>query len=306
MSESARALLLEGRGVLSVAGPDREPFLQGLVSNDVTKADRSHAIWSAFLTPQGKFLHEFFLLAETGRYLLDCEAARLDDLKTRLSRFRLRSKVELTNASDAFAVGAAFGERALAALGLPEQRGAAKSLGGGCVFVDPRLTQLGARLLLPAATAQKILAELGLKAATTEDYDSLRLSLGVPDGSRDLEVEKATLMESGFDELNGISWDKGCYMGQELTARMRYRGLAKKRLLPVEIEGETPPPGAAILRDGQEVGTLRSAAGGKGLALLRLEAVAGPEARPLTAQSARLRVRRPAWLRLPEPAARPS
>src|SRR5690606_9195113 len=120
--------------------------------------------------------------------------------------------------------------------------------------------------------------------------DRLRASLGVPDGSRDLPVEKALLLENGFDELNGVDWKKGCYVGQEVTARMKYRALVRKRLMPVRIEGEAPPPGSAIVLDGEEAGEMRSAAGGWGLALLRLEVVekAEREGRPLTSGSASL------------------
>jgi folate-binding protein YgfZ len=130
---------------------------------------------------------------------------------------------------------------------------------------------------------------------TTEDaaaWDAHRISLGLPDGSRDLEAEKTVLLEAGFDELNGVSWSKGCYMGQELTARTKYRGLVKRRLVPVTIEGPAPAPGTPILRNGTEAGVLRSVAGGMGMALLRLEALGGP----LACGAAHLTPRPPAWL----------
>jgi folate-binding protein YgfZ len=119
----------------------------------------------------------------------------------------------------------------------------------------------------------------------------------VPDGSRDLPVEKAILLENGFDELNAIDWEKGCYMGQELTARTRYRGLVRKRLLPVAIEGQAPAPGAALLQNDKEMGEMRSAAGDLGLALIRLEALGQG---PLTAAGATLTPRKPDWVRLQE------
>ena len=129
----------------------------------------------------------------------------------------------------------------LPALACPPRRGGAAAESGGVVFVDPRLAALGARAILPP---DKMPAENGSAA----DYDRLRLSLGVPDGSRDLPVEKAILLENGFDELNAIDWDKGCYMGQELTARTRYRGLVRKRLLPVAIEGARRRPARPCCR----------------------------------------------------------
>jgi hypothetical protein len=124
------------------------------------------------------------------------------------------------------------------------------------------------------------------------DWDRHRLALGLPDGSRDLEAEKTVLLEAGFDELHGVSWSKGCYMGQELTARTKYRGLVKRRLLPVAIEGPLPPPGSPVLRDGAEVGSMRSGCGQMGLAVLRLDALEGA----LTCGAAILTPRTPAWM----------
>jgi len=137
---------------------------------------------------------------------------------------------------------------------------------------------VGGRAVLPRDTAEAVLRKAGLVKATTAEYDRLRLSLGLPDGSRDLVVDKSILLESGFDELNGVDWKKGCYMGQELTARTKYRGLVKKRLVPVVLDGPPPQPGTQVTLAGREAGEMRSAAatekGGIGLALLRLESLA--------------------------------
>jgi folate-binding protein YgfZ len=290
-------VLLDDRGVLRISGPDRAAFLQGIISNDVAKVSATQAIWAAFLTPQGKYLHDFFL-AEEGEesLLLDCEAARRADLLKRMKIFKLRAKVDLADASESFPVAALFGPAALESLGLPAQSGAATSFGGGIAFADPRLPELGARAILPRDSAQESLEQAGFEAAALADYDALRIGLGLPDGSRDMEVEKAILLENGFDELGGVDWDKGCYMGQELTARTKYRALIKKRLLPVRIDGPTPPPDTPILSNGREVGRLRSSAKGQALALLRLEALNG-EAPELVADEAKLSPQRPEWLR---------
>lgn len=290
-------VLLDDRGVLRISGPDRAAFLQGIISNDVAKVSATQAIWAAFLTPQGKYLHDFFL-AEEGEesLLLDCEAARRADLLKRMKIFKLRAKVDLADASESFRVAALFGPAALESLGLPARSGAATSFGGGIAFADPRLPELGARAILPRDSAQESLEQAGFEAAALADYDALRIGLGLPDGSRDMEVEKAILLENGFDELGGVDWDKGCYMGQELTARTKYRALIKKRLLPVRIDGPTPPPDTPILSNGREVGRLRSSAKGQALALLRLEALNG-EAPELVADEAKLSPQRPAWLR---------
>ena len=171
---------------------------------------------------------------------------------------------------------------------------------GATAFVDPRLAELGVRVLAPAGQAATLLAARGCSEAPLAAYDALRLELGVPDGSRDLIVDKALLLENGFDELNGVDWQKGCYMGQELTARTKYRALIRKRLFPVRIEGALPAPGTSIYKDGQEVGELRSGSGQRALAMLRLEAVTAGQ--KLTAGDVGVLPEIPAWMRLPETA----
>lgn len=239
---------LPARAVIAVTGEDRVGFLQGLVSNDVTGAVPGHAVWAALLTPQGKWLADFFILSDGERLLLDCERDQAPMLQQRLTRYRLRSRVALNDA-DLRVYAAWDGEPQVA----------------GIAARDPRLPEAGWRVLATGPIATN---------ASVGDWDQHRLGLGLPDGSRDLESEKSVLLEAGFDELNGVSWTKGCYMGQELTARTKYRGLVKRRLVPVRIDGDVPPPGAPLLRDGREVGTMRSASGQQGMAVVRLEALA--------------------------------
>ena len=285
------------RGLLVIAGEDRRAFLQGLISNDVEKATPERAIHAALLTAQGKYLHDFFVAALGETLILEGEAARLADLQRRLSLYKLRAKVTLGPASGDLAVFAVFGSGALAALALPDEAGAARPYAGGVAFVDPRLAALGARVIAPRDTAAAALAADGFAAADFAAYDRLRLAEGIPDGSRDLAIEKSILLESGFDELNGVDWKKGCYIGQELTARTKYRGLIKKRLMPVRVEGALPPPGTLVTLDGQEAGELRSGRDGMALALLRLEAVAsaGEAGRILQAGEARITPLKPGW-----------
>ncbi|MGE5269553.1 MAG: YgfZ/GcvT domain-containing protein [Thiohalocapsa sp.] len=283
---------LEDRGILAVAGPDRRNFLQGLVSNDVTKLTPERALYAAFLTPQGKYLHDFIMLEHAEEVWLDCEQTRLADLKRRLSVYRLRAKVELIE-RPALAVAAVFGAGAAAALDLPPEAGAARQLDAGVALVDPRLTELGARLVVERGQLS-VYADT-VAAADFAAYDRHRLALGIPDGSRDLVPEKSILLEAGFDELHGVDWQKGCYIGQELTARTKYRGLIKKRLFPVRIDGEAPAPGTLVLRDGKEAGELRSARDGFGLALLRLDAIADDR---LSAGASGIAPQRPAWMRI--------
>lgn len=259
---------LTQRSVLAVSGEDRVAFLQGLVSNDVADVRPGRAVWAALLTPQGKWLADFFILSDGERLLLDCEAVLAPMLRQRLSRYRLRSRVALQD-TDLRVYAAWAGE--------PEASGIAAP--------DPRLPEAGWRLLSADALSAN---------ASQEAWDAHRLSLGLPDGSRDMEAEKSVLLEGGYDELNGISWTKGCYMGQELTARTKYRGLLKRRLVPVDIDGACPAPGTPLLLDGREVGTMRSSLGAHGMAVVRLEAIG----QVLSAGGAAIHPVAPNWMRL--------
>jgi len=227
--------------------------------------------------------------------LLEGEAARLTDLKRRLSVYRLRAKATIEERAD-FTVAAVFGGDALAALDLPAEPGAARAFARGVAFVDPRLAALGARCILPRDGARSALIAAGLGEAGFDAYDRLRLGLGVADGSRDLVLEKSILLEAGFDELNGVDWNKGCYIGQELTARTKYRGLIKRRLMPVTIDGTTPAPGTIVFTEGRDVGEMRSSRDGHGLALLRIDAAL--DHRQLRSGDAVIIPERPGWMRL--------
>jgi folate-binding protein YgfZ len=294
--------ILEERGILAVSGPDRRLFLQGLVSNDVEKLATAElpgrAVYAALLTAQGKYLHDFIMVELEETIWLDAEAARLGDLRRRLSLYRLRAKVEIAERPE-LAVAAAFGEGSFALLGLQGEPGEVRPLEEGIVLADPRLGALGARAILPRDRLRPALAGCGLRDADFAAWDCHRLLLGIPDGSRDLVPDKSILLEAGFDELHGVDWQKGCYVGQELTARTKYRALIKKRLLPVAIDGPLPAPGTPVMLGAHEAGEMRSAADGIGLALLRLELLdaAALEGESLRAGEARLTVQRPDWMK---------
>ncbi len=224
--------LVPHRSVIAVGGPDRVDFLQGLISNDTTKVAPGRAIWAALLTPQGRFLNDMFVADGGGdTLLLETERERAPALARKLGLYRLRSKVTVEDRGAAMDVAVVFGPDAEKALAIE----------GVTAFVDPRLAELGVRVLAPSGQATALLAARGFIQAPLEAYDALRLELGVPDGSRDLIVDKALLLENGFDELNGVDWQKGCYMGQELTARTKYRALIRKRLFPVRHRGRGRP-----------------------------------------------------------------
>ncbi len=276
--------ILDDRGVLAVAGAEARDFLQGLISNDVTKAGPGRAVYAALLTPQGKFLHDFFLVEHGEHLLLDCEGARLDDLLRRLTLYRLRAKVTLEDFSEKYLVAALMGGNAIG----PEFR-------DGVAFADPRLAAMGGRAILPRQGAREALEGAGFEAVEAAEYDRLRLANALPDGSRDLVVEKSILLESGFEELNGVDFEKGCFVGQELTARTKYRALIRKRLMRVDVDGPLPAPGTPIMLGDRKAGEMRSGRDGTAIALIRLERLEEAGGEPLTAGEARITPVKPAW-----------
>lgn len=274
---------LPDRAIIAVAGADRVPFMQGLVSNDVTAVAPDRAIWAALLTAQGKYLHDFIIFTDDERLLLDVEAARRDDLIRRLRMYRLRSKVDLVDLSETYRVYATLDAEA-------GPVGTVTRDGGGWHIVDPRHAGMGVRLVLPTQADPVATGDFS-------DWDRRRLRLGIPDGSRDLTPEKSILLDNGFDELHGVSWDKGCYVGQELTARTKYRGLVKKRLLPVTLSGIAPAAGTPVLAGTVEAGEIRSGNATQALALLRLDLLrAGKE---LTCDGLSVTPMPPDWINLP-------
>ncbi len=261
---------LPDRGVVEISGEDRVSFLQGLVSNDVAQARQGEAVWAALLSPQGKWLADFFIIAAGDALLLDCARDRVEFLIKSLGRYKLRAKVALHDVSAERAVHVAWGER--------------PSVPDALVVADPRHALAGWRVISSTPLPS---------TASEQDWHRHRIALGLPDGARDLEAEKSVLLEAGFDELHGVSWSKGCYLGQELTARTKYRGLLKRRLAPVTVTGDLPAPGTPVMRGAEEVGTLRYGVPGLAMALLRLEAL---DAEGLSCGSAVLTPRKPDWM----------
>jgi folate-binding protein YgfZ len=297
MSSSGYVALPE-RGVIALYGADRVAFLQGLISRDLEQITIDRAGYGALLTPQGKFLFDFMILRTGDALLLDAERARLPDLLRRLTMYRLRAKVELQDTSGRHAVAAVLGEGVARRFELEERPGACRPLGEGIAFIDPRLVRLGVRVLLPPATLGPTLDGQGFAPLEPEAYERVRITAGVPDGSRDLVTEKSTLLESGFEELHGVDFAKGCFVGQELTARMKYRGLVRKRLLPVVLKGPRPAPGTIIRLGEREAGEMRSSIDGRGLALLRLDRIAEADqaGAPLSAGATEVVPVKPDWV----------
>jgi len=284
--------ILPDRGIIKIDGPDARTFLQGLVSNDVERADGSGAIYAAFLTPQGKYLFDFFIVGDGETLFLDVAKSDVPDLVKRLTMYKLRSKATLEDVSEKMDAAVIFGDGSDRVLtsGVDQE----KRSDGAIVYIDPRLPAAGVRAILPKSADP---TALDGDIADADDYERHRIALGLPTAPHDLIRDKSILLESGFDELHGVDWKKGCYMGQELTARTKYRGLVKKRLVPVGIDGAVEP-GTDILADGKVVGEVRSVAGDAGIAMLRLAAIR--DSGGLSAGDATLSVSVPDWMQLPE------
>lgn len=242
-----KAVRLENRRVFRVSGEAAESFLQGLITNDIKKATQEKALYAALLTPQGKYLFDFFILKTEDGFLFDVEAPRKDALIQKLTFYKLRASVEIEDLSERLDIWAAD-----------------EPLAAGFVYPDPRLPEMGWRSFVK--NDQKL-----QQTGRLEDYEVLRLELGIPDGSRDIEVDKRFILEADFKELNGVDFNKGCYVGQEMTARMTYRGSLKKRLLPATIEGPLPESGTAFFTNGKEAGHVLSGQGCRAMTLTRLE-----------------------------------
>jgi len=256
----AGIMAVPGRTVVRVSGSERIDFLQRLVTNSVSGLSEGEVRYAALLTPQGKYLFDFFIIEQGEAFLLDVAAEQAEALVKRLSLYKLR--VDVTFETTDLEVYAA-----------EEPHAEAVSVR------DPRHESLGYRLYAPALP----------DAAEGAAYEARRLDLGIPDLPRDAEVEKTLSLEADLDWLNGVDFTKGCFVGQELTARMKHRGKVRKRLLGVQVEGGMPAPGTPILKpDGKEAGQIRSGLNGRGIALIRLEDLdKGPltaDGRTVTAQ----------------------
>jgi hypothetical protein len=276
---------LAERGILAISGEPARDFLQGLITNDIQKASPSRAIYAALLTPQGKFLHDFFIVEHKDRFLLDCSAERMPDLIKRLTMYRMRLKLDITDESDKWDVGA------MLPVGEMDAPGTAKTRFDGVSYVDPRHAGLGERTIRLVDEDDTFPTDIAQQDKNRADYEAIRIALGIPDTGKDLIADKSMPLESGFDELQGVDFEKGCYVGQEVTARMKHRNLVKKRLFPVAIDGDVTA-GAIVKSDEVDAGEIRSVINGRGIALLRLDlAVKGG----LMAEGAAITPEKPDW-----------
>jgi folate-binding protein YgfZ len=286
---------VKGRSLLKLEGADRLSFLQGLTSNDVYKTNNNTAIYSTFLTPQGKFLYDFFLVPNEDFLWIDIESVWQDPFRKKLMLYKLRSQVSLSLEKN-ISVYAVWGENP----NFSQHVGSIMSQQNNLVFyADPRLQELGLRVVGEKQAIEQWLAENNMILKSEEDYNHHRLSLGVPEGLQDLIQEKSTLLESNIDDLHAVDFNKGCYLGQELTARTKYRGLVRKKILKVSAHEILPEKLTELYYENDKVGEMRSSQNTIGLAYIRLEVL--EKTNVLKTQNGQdIYIEKPFWLSLPE------
>tara|TARA_S200000501_G_scaffold213995_1_gene200940 strand:- start:640 stop:1515 length:876 start_codon:yes stop_codon:yes gene_type:complete len=236
--EKDQIFILKDRGVVFVNGEDAKNFLQNIVTNDLNKVNESHSCFSSLLTPQGKYLFDFIIIKHKQGYFLDCELKQIDDLIKRLSVYKLNSKIEIMNLSNEFQVAVISKEKFVSIDGAKDTEGNTLSYRSDPFFIDPRKKELGARVIINLEKLYMSIKKLGLKLGDVKEYYELSHSLGIPQIDTKNLQEKVFGLECNFEKLNGIDFKKGCYVGQENTARMKLREKLRKKLFALKSDGE--------------------------------------------------------------------
>jgi folate-binding protein YgfZ len=288
-----QAALLPDRGVVKVSGDDARGFLNGLFTVDIGKMTPGTARFGALLTPQGKIIADFIVFEATaedaGGFLIDCPRALAPALVEKLGFYKLRAKVQVADLSAALGVMAVWPGKAESEYG-PS-------------FTDPRLAELGTRIILPPDTAADAAKDLGATLVDADIYDTHRVALGVPRGGMDFAYGDIFPHEANMDQLGGVDFDKGCYVGQEVVSRVEHRGTARSRIVPLAYEDNAPDDGLPVMAGDKQLGMVGSAVGGTALALLRLDRLGDAIAAgtPIEAGGVKVRAKKPAWAKFAFP-----
>ena len=246
--------ILEDRGILFINGFDAKEFLQNLVTNDINKVDNSNSCFASLLTPQGKFLFDFLIVKHKSGYFIDCEKKQADNLFKKLNIYKLRSKVEIMNLSNEFVVAAFSYEKFMSFKESKDILGYTFKYKEDLILLDPRHKKLGGRLIINLEKLYLSLKKLDLKSAEPNEYYKFSHELGIPQRDMDKLSDKLFGIECNFEELNGIDFKKGCYVGQENTSRIKLRDKLSKRLLPIQLIKGNLEEGASIFNNENEVG----------------------------------------------------
>ena len=246
--------LLEDRAILYLNGLDTKEFLQNLISNDINKVSETNTCFTSLLSPQGKFLYEFIIIKHKSGYLIDCEKSQADGLFKQLSIYKLRSKVEILNLSNEFVVAAFSHEKFLTFDEAKNIPGFTLKYREDPIFLDPRNKQLGARLIINLEKLYLSLKKLDLLDSNLKDYYSFSHKLGIVPKDLNKLQNKIFGIECNYEELNGIDFKKGCYVGQENTARIKLKNKLSKRLFPINLLSGKLNEGESIFANEAEIG----------------------------------------------------
>lgn len=285
--------LLPDRGVVKVAGDDARGFLNGLVTNDIAKVAPGKPRFAALLTPQGKIIIDFIVaeapINDGGGFFLDCPRALASALVEKLNFYKLRAKVICEDLSSVLGVMAIWDGIAESDYGLS--------------YPDPRLPALGSRIMLPPHLAEEAAADLGGMLAGADAYEAHRIALGVPRGGLDFIYGDTFSHEADMDQLNGVDFGKGCYIGQEVVSRVEHRASARSRVVPIVYDEFAPSSGLPVMAGDRQIGTLGSTAKGHGLALMRLDRIGDALAAGATIEAGGIAIRavKPAWAKFDWP-----
>lgn len=299
-----KSTLLPERGVIKVVGDGARKFLHGLVTADILNLKSGGAKFCALLTPQGKIIADFLLTEAPatagGGFFLDVERGQIAALIDKLNLYKLRAKIIVEDLSEILGVLAAWNGTSPASL-VPQPAEAGDTI--GLCYPDPRLPALGLRIMLPPHRAAAAAAALGAELADAAAYEAHRIALGVPRGGLDFAYGDTFPHEADMDQLGGVDFQKGCYIGQEVVSRMEHRGTARTRAVPIQYDGAAPERAVPVVAGERPLGTMGSAAAGRGIALLRLdratEALSGGET--LTAAGVPIRPIKPDWAKFAFP-----
>jgi len=288
-----QAALLPDRGVVKVDGDDARRFLNGLVTNDMAKVAPGKPCFAALLTPQGKIIVDFIVAEASaedgGGFFLDCPRALAGALVEKLNFYKLRAKVICEDLSEVLGVMAVWNNGGESDYGL--------------CYPDPRLPALGMRIMLPPHLAAEAAADLGAALADAESHEAHRIALGVPRGGLDFMYADTFPHEADMDQLNGVDFDKGCYVGQEVVSRVEHRASARSRVVPIAYDEFSHLPGLPVMAAGKQVGMLGSTAKGRGLALMRLDRIEDALAGGIALEAGGISIRtvKPDWAKFDWP-----
>ena len=260
-------IVFEDRSFFEIKGEDKDTFLQGLITNDINKCTDKKSIYSAFLSPQGKFLADFFILKYENSYLFETPKLFLEELLKKLNNYKLRSKIDIVEKQSLTSLSILGGDEIFGKL---DSLGSTIKIDDGYAFIDPRNKELGIKVIINKDTINFFAKKYDLIEEDINKYEEIRINNAIPNSIFDLKYNNSLILENNFDKINAISWDKGCYVGQEITARIKYRSLLKKNLLKVKILNGFVSSGDDIYFEEKLIGTITSNNKNIALAMIRL------------------------------------